>query len=60
MSSRRDELEANLRSVEAEIASYAPTLIVVTKTYPISDVEFLRELGVENFGENRSSEGVEK
>jgi pyridoxal phosphate enzyme (YggS family) len=60
MSSRRNELEANLRSVEAEVASYAPTLIVVTKTYPVSDVEALRELGAENFGENRSSEGVEK
>jgi pyridoxal phosphate enzyme (YggS family) len=60
MSSRRDELEANLRSVEAEVATYAPTLIVVTKTYPVSDVEILRELGAENFGENRSSEGLEK
>lgn len=60
MNSRREELETNLRSVEAEVAAYEPTLIVVTKTYPISDVEILRELGAENFGENRSSEGVEK
>jgi pyridoxal phosphate enzyme (YggS family) len=60
MTSRREELEANLRAVEAEIASFKPTLIVVTKTYPVSDVEILRELGVRNFGENRSSEGLEK
>lgn len=60
MSTRGEELEANLRKVESEIASYSPTLIVVTKTYPVSDVEILAELGVENFGENRSSEGVEK
>jgi pyridoxal phosphate enzyme (YggS family) len=36
------------------------TLIAVTKTYPVTDVEILRELGVTNFGENRDSEGVEK
>lgn len=60
MRERSVEVEANLREVEAEIASYDPTLIVVTKTYPISDVEILYRLGVRNFGENRSSEGAEK
>jgi len=60
MTTRREELEQNLRSVESEIASYSPTLIVVTKTYPASDVAILRELGAEHFGENRSSEGLEK
>lgn len=60
MSTRQSELERNLRSVEIEVASYSPTLIVVTKTYPVSDVEILARLGVNNFGENRSSEGVEK
>jgi pyridoxal phosphate enzyme (YggS family) len=60
MSNRRQELEVNLRSVEAEIAAYAPTLIVVTKTYPISDVEILSSLGAKNFGENRSDEGLAK
>jgi hypothetical protein len=60
MTQRREELEANLRFVEDEVAPYSPTLIVVTKTYPVSDVEILAELGVNNFGENRSSEGVEK
>jgi pyridoxal phosphate enzyme (YggS family) len=58
--SRREELELNLRAVEAEVASYQPTLIVVTKTYPVSDVEILRSLGASHFGENRSSEGLEK
>jgi len=60
MSSRALELESNLREVEAEIAPYGPTLIVVTKTYPVSDVEILHHLGASNFGENRSSEGAEK
>ncbi len=60
MNQRYDDLEANLRAVEHEVASFSPTLIVVTKTYPISDVEILSQLGVKNFGENRSSEGVEK
>jgi pyridoxal phosphate enzyme (YggS family) len=60
MSARGDELENNLRKVEGEIAAYSPTLIVVTKTYPVSDVKILAQLGVENFGENRSSEGLEK
>ena len=60
MSSRREELEQNLRAVEEEVRPFAPTLIVVTKTYPISDVEILHDLGVRNFGENRSSEGLEK
>ncbi len=60
MTDRRAELESNLRAVESEISSYSPTLIVVSKTYPVSDVEILADLGVKNFGENRSSEGLEK
>ncbi|CAN2193041.1 COG0325 Predicted enzyme with a TIM-barrel fold [Candidatus Nanopelagicaceae bacterium] len=60
MTSRSEELARNLNLVNEEIASYSPTLIVVTKTYPVSDVEILYKLGVRNFGENRSSEGEEK
>lgn len=60
MSQRYEELERNLREVELEVSSYSPTLIVVTKTYPVSDVEILSELGIKNFGENRSSEGLAK
>lgn len=60
MSTRREELERNLRAVEEEIRPFAPTLIVVTKTYPVSDVEILHDLGVNDFGENRSGEGLEK
>jgi len=36
------------------------TLIVVTKTFPASDIEILYQLGERNFGENRDSEGAEK
>jgi pyridoxal phosphate enzyme (YggS family) len=60
MSSRIVELEENLRLVQSEIDQFSPTLIVVTKTYPVTDVEILHNLGVRDFGENRSSEGLEK
>ncbi len=60
MTTRSEELAANLRSVQDEIASFHPKLIVVTKTYPISDVEILKDLGVTDFGENRSDEGLKK
>jgi pyridoxal phosphate enzyme (YggS family) len=56
----------NVRSRIAEAASKASrspeevTLIVVTKTYPVSDVQILHEIGVRDFGENRSAEGLEK
>ena len=36
------------------------SLIVVTKTFPRSDVDFLYELGVRDFGENRDQEGAVK
>jgi pyridoxal phosphate enzyme (YggS family) len=58
--SRREFLAANLHAVQEKIAPYSATLIVVTKTYPVSDVQILAELGVENFGENRNEEGLEK
>jgi len=57
---RRDELAANLAAVQARIKSPDVTLIVVTKTYPVSDVQILADLGVKDFGENRNEEGVEK
>lgn len=60
MRARAEELAENLSAVQSEIEHYAPTLIVVTKTYPVSDVEILKNLGVNHFGENRSSEGLEK
>ena len=57
---RREELAANLASVQERITRANVTLIVVTKTYPVSDVQALNELGVENFGENRTEEGEVK
>ena len=69
MSSRELEIAAALAAVESQIAATAAkagrdrseiTLIAVTKTYPASDVEILRNLGVQNFGENRNEEGVTK
>ena len=57
---RNEELAANLASVQERITRSDVTLIVVTKTYPVSDVQILKELGVENFGENRTEEGEVK
>ncbi len=60
MIDRKEEISRNLSEIQREIAGSSPTLIVVTKTYPISDVAILHDLGVENFGENRNEEGLEK
>lgn len=56
---RKKEIADSLASVRAEIPQHV-TLIVVTKTFPASDVEILYGLGERNFGENRDSEGAEK
>ncbi|MER5766813.1 YggS family pyridoxal phosphate-dependent enzyme [Streptomyces sp. NPDC001985] len=66
---RRAELAANLARVEERIASACAaagrersdvTLIVVTKTYPASDVRLLHELGVRNVAENRDQDAAPK
>ncbi len=62
---RLDELRDGLSTTEERIADACRaagrdrsdiTLIVVTKTYPASDVELLAELGVRDVGENRHPE----
>jgi hypothetical protein len=61
--SRKAELEENLREVKSKIAAiadHAVDLVVVSKSFPASDVEILSQLGVCDFGENRDSEGAEK
>jgi len=66
MSSRAAEISANLQVVKERVASAAGaagrdpeeiTLIAVTKTFPVTDVQILYELGVRDFGENRDQEG---
>ncbi len=66
---RKEELSRSLADVQVRIQeatarasrkSEEVTLIAVTKTYPVSDVEILHQLGVTHFGENRSAEGLEK
>ena len=66
---RKAELSRSLKDVRNRVSAAASkasrkpedvTLVVVTKTYPVSDVEILHELGVTDFGENRSTEGLEK
>ena len=69
IASRRDELAANLEAVEERISAACAaagrsrdeiTLVVVTKTYPASDVDLLAELGVTDIGENRHPEAEDK
>jgi pyridoxal phosphate enzyme (YggS family) len=60
---RLEEISQNLADVRtkiAAVASHPVTLIAVTKTFPVSDVQILKELGVTDFGENRDSEGSDK
>ena len=60
---RKEEISHKLEDVRAKIANVADhevCLIAVTKTFPISDVQILHDLGVTNFGENRDAEGAEK
>lgn len=66
---RRSEIAGNLEAVREQISKAAQSagrsvkeikLIVVTKTFPVSDVEILKELGVSNFGENRDSDAAPK
>jgi pyridoxal phosphate enzyme (YggS family) len=69
MSTREAEIAANLARVEEQIQAACQasgrdrseiTLIAVTKTYPVSDVEILYQLGIRDFGENRDQEGSTK
>ncbi|MFD7303512.1 YggS family pyridoxal phosphate-dependent enzyme [Streptomyces pharetrae] len=69
MTDRRDELAANLARVEERITAACAaagrgreevTLIVVTKTYPASDVRILSELGVRHVAENRDQDAAPK
>ena len=60
---RIHEISQNLETVRSKISAVAlhpVTLIVVTKTFPVSDVQLLQQLGVTDFGENRDAEGAEK
>lgn len=66
---RRNELADRLAAVRSEIATAAEdagrtvddiTLIVVTKTWPTSDIRILAELGVTDVGENRHPEAEDK
>ncbi len=60
MTDRHREIAENLAVLREEISPFDPTLIAVTKTYPVSDVAILKSCGISDFGENRNEEGVEK
>ncbi len=67
--SREAELAANLDDVERRLAAACAAagrpredvlLLAVTKTWPLSDVEALRALGLTAFAENRDKEAADK
>ncbi|MFF4208320.1 YggS family pyridoxal phosphate-dependent enzyme [Streptomyces sp. NPDC001796] len=69
MTDRKDHIATNLAKVEDRIAAACAaagrkreevTLIVVTKTYPASDVRILSELGVRHVAENRDQDAAPK
>lgn len=69
MTDRKAQLAANLAKVEGRIAAACAaagrgreevTLIVVTKTYPASDVRILSELGVRHVAENKDQDAAPK
>jgi pyridoxal phosphate enzyme (YggS family) len=69
MTDRKAQLAENLAKVEQRIAAACVaagrkreevTLIVVTKTYPASDVRILSELGVRHVAENRDQDAAPK
>jgi len=69
MSNRLSEIQANLESIQTRIKNACSaagrdiseiTLIAVTKTYPATDVDLLKQLGIENVGENRDQEASSK
>ncbi|MFJ3135115.1 YggS family pyridoxal phosphate-dependent enzyme [Streptomyces sp. NPDC086843] len=69
MTDRKDELATNLARVEERITAACEaagrgrdevTLIVVTKTWPASDVRILSGLGVRHVAENRDQDAAPK
>ena len=69
MSSRLSDIQSNLEIIQSRINKACSaagrdiseiTLIAVTKTYPASDVDLLKQLGIENVGENRDQEASSK
>lgn len=69
MSDRHDQLSAGLSAARQRIATAAEaagrdpasiTLVVVTKTFPASDIDLLAGMGVADIGENRHPEARDK
>jgi pyridoxal phosphate enzyme (YggS family) len=69
MSNRLIDIQGNLEVIQSRIKNACSaagrdvseiTLIAVTKTYPASDVDLLKQLGIENVGENRDQEASSK
>lgn len=66
---RHDEIAARLQDVRRRISDAAHasgrdtgdiTLVVITKTWPVSDIEILLDLGVADIGENKHQDAEQK
>lgn len=68
LENRADELRERLHKVQQRITDATakaglaeePTLVVVSKFFPASDVRILHELGMTEFGENKDQEAAAK
>jgi PLP dependent protein len=69
MTDRLTELGANLAAVRSQLAAACAaasrdpaeiSLIAVTKTFPVSDILLLSQLGIGDIGENRDAEAAPK
>ncbi len=68
MTDRRSQLAQGLQATTERIAQACSaagrpndvTLVVVTKTFPVRDIELLADLGVQHVAENRAQEGQAK
>ena len=69
MRNRLADIQSNLEKINSRISEACSrskrniseiTLIAVTKTYPASEVDLLKQLGIENVGENKDQEASGK
>ena len=69
MSNRLEEIKQNYEKIQERIdlacqkagrKTSEITIVAVTKTYPASDVDLLKQLGIENVGENKDQEASSK
>ncbi len=49
-----------LADIQAELSSYGATLVAISKTKSVEEIQRIYDLGLRHFGENRTQELIEK